>query len=368
MALGVIFNSLGRFDEAAAQLEQALAINPRLVNAYRALVDARRITEADQPLIGQILSLLEQPNVTDSDRIVLHFVLGRAFNDLADYGQAMRHFDAAHRLLHRHHRLDHGKHEKRVDGLIARFTPEFFARHAHLRVNDDRPLLILGMPRSGTTLVEQIIASHPAVAAGGELRFWGDQEPSWEAASADGLTPSFTRRLAEDYRAILQQISPAAARVTDKNPFNFMWVGLIHLIFPQARIIHCRRSPIDTCLSIYTTFFSERLVFTNDRNDLVFYYRQYERLMAHWRSLLPADRFLEVSYEELITDRERTTRELVAFCGLAWDDACLHPEDNLRTVVTASQRQVRQPVYRYFYRTLAPLRTLARRVAGASAG
>jgi len=346
LELGHLLITLGRFEEAVARLEQALAIDPSLVDAYNVLTSAKRITEEDHPLITQMLLLLEQPSATDPERIILHYALGKAHNDLKDYAEVMRHFDAAHRLQHRYSRFDRGRWEKNVGGHIARFTSEFLASHASLGVKDEMPLLILGMPRSGTTLVEQIISSHPAVAAGGELRFWGERGRSWEDAGAEGLTPSYTRRLVEDYRATLRKISPTAARVTDKNPFNFIWIGLIHLVFPQARIIHCRRSPIDTCLSIYTTHFAEEKDYVHNRNDLVFYYRQYERLMAHWRALLPANRFFEVDYEELIVDRERLTRELVAFCGLVWDEACLRPEDNRRAVSTASLWQARQPVYR----------------------
>jgi hypothetical protein len=134
--------------------------------------------------------------------------------------------------------------------------------------------------------------------------------------------------------------------VTDKNPFNFLHLGAIRLALPGSRAIHCRRDPIDTCLSIYFTRFATPLAFAYDRSDLVFYYRQYERLMAHWRALIPTDRLLEIDYEALIADREPLTRRMIAFCGLPWDDACLAPEGNSRLVRTASIWQARQPVYR----------------------
>jgi hypothetical protein len=133
--------------------------------------------------------------------------------------------------------------------------------------------------------------------------------------------------------------------VTDKNPFNFLYLGAIHLALPSSHFIHCRRDPIDTCLSIYFTPFATPQAFAYDRNDLVFYFREYERLMAHWRAALPSDRLLEVEYESLIADRESLTRRMIAFCGLAWDDACLAPESNQRLVRTASVWQARQPVY-----------------------
>jgi hypothetical protein len=201
------------------------------------------------------------------------------------------------------------------------------------------------MPRSGTTLVEQILSSHPQIAGGGELVFWTRRAASWGVSSATYLTPASARDLAADYLAMLRRIGPSAARVTDKVPFNLFQLGLIHLLLPNARIIHCRRHPIDTCLSMYFTNFKEKFEFVSDKGDLAFAYRQYARLMDHWRAVLPSDRFVEVDYEILIADRQTLTRRLIAFTGLDWHDACLAPERNKRTVITSSFWQVRQPVY-----------------------
>jgi hypothetical protein len=151
-------------------------------------------------------------------------------------------------------------------------------------------------------------------------------------------------RAAGEYRAVLRAIGPEALRVTDKEPHNFEQLGVIWKAWPDARVIHCRRRPIDICLSIYFNFFNGKMAW--DRADLVFQYRQYERLMEHWRNVLPADFFTEVEYETLVADREAETRRLVAFCGLEWDDACLAPERNARRIKTASLWQARPPVYR----------------------
>jgi hypothetical protein len=153
--------------------------------------------------------------------------------------------------------------------------------------------------------------------------------------------------IAKRYLSVLAGISAAALRVTDKNPFNFRDLGLVRMALPGAFIIHCRRHPVDTCLSIFTTNLTAHdISFMGNREDLLFYYRQYERLMQHWREVLPPDRFLEVDYEALVSDREAQTRRLIAFCKLEWDDACLQPERNPRAVNTASVWQARQPVYR----------------------
>jgi hypothetical protein len=159
------------------------------------------------------------------------------------------------------------------------------------------------------------------------------------------MTPANAPSLALDYLTLLRGIAPAALRVTDKNPFNFLYIGFIHLALPQARFIHCRRDPVDTCLSIYFTRFAMPQPFAYDRGDLVFYYQQYQRLMAHWRTVLPPGRLLEIDYETLIAERERETRRMIDFCGLEWDDECLTPERNQRVVRTASLWQARQPVY-----------------------
>ena len=188
------------------------------------------------------------------------------------------------------------------------------------------PVFIVGLPRSGTTLAEQILSSHPAVAAGGELQFWRVRALELRRFMSGAPDPAALSQAADDYFALLRGVGPSAKRVTDKAPLNYEELGLIRLALPGARIVHCRRNPVDTALSIYFTEFA----------DIVFMYRQYERLMAHWRRILPPDKFLELDYER---------RRLVAFSGLEWEDACLEHERNARIVRTASVWQARQPIY-----------------------
>jgi tetratricopeptide (TPR) repeat protein len=344
--LGNILRELGRFDEAIACFDRAIALNPDEVAAHHDLVQSKRVTEADRPIIMRMLSLLSGSGVTDKDRVTLHFALGKGCDDLADYEQAIRYFDEGNGLARRGVRFDRAQFAVGINRLIGSFTAEFFREHRALGTECETPVLILGMMRSGTTLVEQILSSHPKVAGGNELSFWGERAEAYARSGGEGQTPAYLGKLADDYVALLREIGPQAARVTDKMPGNFLWIGLIHLVFPRAYIIHCRRHPVDTCLSIYTTNFNWRKDFAYDRGDLVFYYQQYARLMAHWRRVLPPDRFLEVDYEELIANPEEVSRRLVAFIGLDWDDACLRPESNRRPVKTASMWQARQPVYR----------------------
>jgi tetratricopeptide (TPR) repeat protein len=339
-------NEAGRFDEAAASFERSIALAPWQATAYHGLVSSRQLTEADRPLVARIESRLEDADVADRQRMTLHFAAGKTLDDLRDYEGAIRHFDAANQLRRAlSPPFDRKYLEQRIDRFIAHYTGELFAAHATAGDPDETPVLVLGMPRSGTTLVERIVSSHPRVGGGGELTFWNergsgwaDAEPGQFAGAADGLR--------EDYLRLLRSIGPDALRVTDKMPFNFLWIGLAHLLFPNARVIHCRRNPVDTCLSIYSTLFTQNWGYASDRGDLVFYYRQYLRLMEHWRAVLPSDRFLDVDYEDATAAPEETARRLIAFTGLEWDDACLRPEKNPDAVKTASTWQARQPIYR----------------------
>ncbi len=229
------------------------------------------------------------------------------------------------------------------------------ARATEVGSSDATPVLILGMPRSGTTLVEQIVSMHPEVGAGDELNFWNERGAAWHrsvdgneipAVAKDSLDAEFLAKAGPDYLGVLRAIAPTAARVTDKMPFNFLWAGLIHLTFPRATIIHCRRAAVDTALSIHQTHFHPGLAFPTGGPELVAYFDCYQRLTDHWRGVLPADRFIEVDYEELTREPEPVIRRIIAACGLAWNDACLRPEANPRAVRTPSKWQTRQKIYR----------------------
>ena len=344
-ALGDVLAKRGHFDEAIEACDRALHSNPLYAPAHLTAVRVRTCTEADRPRLLRMLAILRDGAIDDATRLFLHFAIGKLFDDLGEYRRAMQHFDMANSIRRGNARFDRAGLTEVIDRLVGRFTPAFFAVSRSFGLADETPLLIVGMPRSGTTLVEQIISSHPAVAAGEELFFWSNRTNSRGVAEATALTPEAGRQLASEYLSLLRRIGPSAARVTDKQTFNFQQLGLIHLLLPEARIIHCRRHPIDTCLSIYFTYFKGQMAFVSDKSDLVFAYQQYARIMQHWRSVLPPERLLEVDYEKLVTDREAVTRELIAFCGLDWHDACLQPERNQRAVTTASLWQARQPVF-----------------------
>jgi len=366
--LGNLLSEYGRFDEARECFQRAIAIAPLLAGCYYDLVRCRPVTnnQDDEGLLQRMEAALTTPGLEAAQRLRLHLAIGKAADDLGDYGLAMKHFDAADAVRRASVPFDPAAFSVEIDRLIARCSPEFIGRACELGSNDATPVLILGMPRSGTTLVEQIVSMHPEVGAGDELQFWNGRGAEWHrsvaygnaasgngaAGNGSGLVPTenlvseFLAKAAGDYLRVLRGIAPKAARVTDKMPFNFLWAGLIHVAFPRATIIHCRRAAVDTALSIHQTHFHPGLAFPTGGAELVAYFRDYQRLVDHWRNVLPADRFIEVDYEELTRAPEPVIRRIIAACGLAWHDACLSPQSNPRAVKTPSRWQTRQPIYR----------------------
>jgi tetratricopeptide (TPR) repeat protein len=344
--LGNLLSEFGRFDEARECFERAVALAPLLAGSYYDLVRCRPVTSDDDGLLQRMEAALATPGLELAQRLRLHLAIGKAAEDLGDYALAMQHFDAADAVRRSSRSFESEAFSIEIDRLIARSTREWIARAPELGNPDARPVLIIGMPRSGTTLVEQIVSMHPEAGAGGELHFWNERGAAWHRSGAAGNEKPFLAKAAADYLGVLRAIAPRAARVTDKMPFNFLWAGLIHVAFPRAILIHCRRAAVDTALSIHQTHFHPSLAFPTGGAELVAYFRGYQRLMDHWRSVLPADRFLEVDYEDLTRAPEPVIRRIIAACGLAWHDACLRPECNSRAVKTPSKWQTRQPIYR----------------------
>lgn len=333
---------VGRIEEAEELFLRATAAPAAPAMIWYGYASIHTFTSADQTIIARMNATLARPKLSSLDRQTMHFALGKAHDNLGQYAIAMRNFDAGNRLRSRQSSFDPALFARLVDRTIAAFQGDSF--NVRKGLADSTPVLIVGMPRSGTTLVEQILSSHPKVAAGGELHFWPDHDTPEAGLQSAG--EEVDHSIGAEYVAALRAISPSAERVTDKMPFNFGLLGVIGRIFPHATFIHCRRHPIDTCLSIFTTMFEDSMEFGSSRRNLVSYYRQYQRLMDHWRRALPAGRLVELDYEDLVADPEAASRQLVSACGLDWDDACLSPQLNRRTVTTASFWQARQPVYR----------------------
>lgn len=349
--LGNTFRELGDFAAAEREYRRAIELAPRLAAAYYGLSAIKRYSPADIPEILRLESLLDDPRLSADDQISLHFAAGKMYDDCGMPDRAFQHFRQANQT--RPLPFDRNAFCRDIQRRISLFSDDLFAAPHPVGSDSDLPIFIVGMPRSGTSLVEQIVASHPAVFGAGELkdldqaaaRLWGAATSSASPLGAGGRSArEALMATADDYLARCRSLGGDAAHVTDKMPGNFLHLGLVALLFPRAKVIHCRRDPLDACLSCYTTNFKNRQPHMFRLEDLGFYYRQYERLMDHWRRVLPLP-ILDVSYEELVASPEPLVRRLVAFCGLPWDDRCLQFHRSPRCVQTCSVWQVRQPIY-----------------------
>ncbi len=344
---------LGRIDEARGLIEKAISLRPHDSAFYVTLSQMKRFSAGD-PLVATMETLLSNPDQpSEAQQADLHFALGKAYDDMGEADRAFPHFAAGNALRRRQIDYDEGRELAGKARIAEIFTPALMQSKAGHGNESDRPLFVIGMPRSGTTLVEQIIASHPRVFGAGEQKAFEDAltalvrpgEPGYPAM-VPPMTAAEIKALGADYLARMKAVVPDEQRFTDKLPANYYFVGLIHLALPSAKIVHVRRNPLDTCLSIFSINFSDPPVFAYDLGELGRYYCAYERLMAHWRQVLPEGVMLNVQYEDVVDDIENQAHRLISFCGLPWDDACLAFHRQEGAVRTASAYQVRQPLFR----------------------
>ena len=343
----------GDFAGARAGLERVQTLEPDHPHAWSWLAELDTFEPGD-PAIAQMEELLaSSPRLRVPDaRSVMHYALGRAYQKAGDPKHAFEHFVLGNGIQRRSIGYDARTDETFCAEQIARFGPDAFARLADNGDPDFDPIFVIGMPRSGTSLVEQILASHPAVFGAGELTFF---EQAIATADTAALTPAGLAAIAQRYRALVATLAPDG-RLVDKLPANYQYAGLIHLVFPRARIVHCVRDAVNTCFSCYTTRFTGRQDFACDLTELGRYYRSYEKLTAHWRGMLPEGVMLDVAYEDVVADVEAQARRIFAFCGLDWDGAALRFYQTQRVVRTASYHQVRKPIYTSSVDAAAPFR------------
>ena len=353
--LGTALQESGALDAALDCYRRATALDPRHAQAILSLVAAGP-ADADAPLIEQAAGLLDEGATRPPrERATLHFALGKAHAKRGADAVAFDHFSAGNRLRFADAGYDEAKTMAGFARIAAVFDAALMARLGGQGDQSELPVFIVGMPRSGSTLIEQILASHPRVAGTGERGFLEGALRAACGPAADGIPESVRqfdgarlRAIAAAYLARLRDALPDGgrdvSRITDKLLSNFALVGLIRLILPRARIIHARRDPVDCCLSCFTTVFAD-VPYAYDLGALGRYHAAYERLMAHWRAALPAGAMLELHYEDMVADAEGQTRRLLDYCGLPWDDACLAFHRTARPVRTASLNQVRRPIY-----------------------
>jgi tetratricopeptide (TPR) repeat protein len=349
--LGHVYKEIGQFDKAAEAYQQVLRLAPTDGQAILGLSHTRRFNRADLPWCAQIEQQLQNVNLRANDRYSIHFALGKIYEDVGHYAVAFKHYQHGQQMAATPY--DRMSCTARYQAQRNYFTADWFAQHRGYGSDSTAPIFIVGMFRSGSTLVEQILASHSQVFGAGEL-------PDMERIFSE--LPGMVGR--EDFPGCLDDLSAAQAHgvandylkrrraemgdklfVTDKMLVNFWNLGLIALLFPNAKIIHCHRDPRDTCLSIYSTRFSERLQFAHDLGDLGYFYSQYAAMMEHWRRVLPIP-ILDVAYEDVVADQVGMTRRILEYCNLPWEPQCLQFYAHDRPISTSSDWQVRQPVYK----------------------
>ncbi|RWN21468.1 MAG: sulfotransferase family protein [Mesorhizobium sp.] len=350
--LGVGLMEKGKLDEAVDLFRQALAINPAMATAWLMLTQVKRQKERDSELGGMEAQHAKAPQDSLA-RMQLSFGLGKANDDLRDYGRAFDYFAEGNAIRRKSINYDQARTRAEFEAMKATFDAGFFEKHRPSSISDDTPIFIVGMPRSGTTLVEQIIASHPQVYGAGELSILkkavGKQFPATIPGGFPwGVSDMGDVDFAEAGQAYLDMLHaryPNLRHVTDKMPGNFLLVGFIHMMMPKARIIHCARDAAATCLSIYKVHFrGDSHRYGYDLGELADFHNLYTDIMKHWHTVLPGV-VHDVRYEDFVADQEGQTRALIAHLGLPWDDAALSFHETDRPVRTASAAQVRQPMY-----------------------
>jgi Tfp pilus assembly protein PilF len=351
--LGVCLMEKGQIAEAIMQFRASLSVQPGLAKAWLMLSRVKHQENADAELAA--MQAQHQRSAADSlERMQLSFGLGKAHDDLKVYDRAFDFFTEGNAIYRKRVKYDKARTRADFEAMKAAFNAEFFGERKPSTIRDETPIFIVGMPRSGTTLVEQIIASHPEVRGAGELSILkmavgGNFPLDMKGGFPAGIANMPDRVFADagnDYLQMLHAHYPDSKHVTDKMPGNFMLIGFLHMMLPNARIVHCARDAVATCLSIFKTHFrGDSHAYSYDLEELADFHNLYTDIMAHWRRVLPGV-IHDVRYEDFVADQEAQTRTLIGHLGLPWNEACLNFHETDRPVRTASAVQVRQPMYK----------------------
>jgi tetratricopeptide (TPR) repeat protein len=351
---GNILKELGRLEEAQASYLEALRLNPNVGGIYVNLADLRTFRPGDPHLAAMESLYAKREGLSKIDRMHLDFALGKAYADLKDYRRSFSHLHAGNAAMRASISYDEKSTFAFFDRIETVFTHELIATKSGGGDASPMPIFVIGVPRSGTTLVEQIVASHPVVYGAGESRIleelvFGARLPNGNVIPFPEFVPGldlrqFGARYVDSASALAGE-GTRAERVIDKTLSNYYFAGLIHLAMPNATIIHTLRDPLDTCISCFSKLFATELKYAYELSELGRYYKRYEQLMKHWHRVLPPSRILDVRYEDIVADLEGQARRIISYCGLDWDDRCLSFHKTERPVRTASAAQVREPIY-----------------------
>lgn len=358
LLLAQALEDLGLRDEAMTTYQKALALAPRWSAALGGLLRVAR-EDADIAWVNQAHELLGNKQLPPDERAVLGYGLGRVYERQGKPDEAFSAWQQANRLRREvTGKLNQAAASAHIDAQIQRYSTRILNHPPTLRHPDRTPVFIVGMPRSGTTLVEQMLAAHPDASGYGELpsiariaarlNAAGQTGQSGTTPASTGLFPEAAMQQAVDtyYGELARRGDARSPFAVDKAPLNFFHAGLISLLFPHGKIIVCQRDPRDVCLSIYAENFGLGQAFATDLDDLVCFYREYRRLVAYWRQALPAERIREVHYERLVSNPESELKPLLSWLGMSWDEACLAFHRQSGAVLTPSKWQVRSPLYR----------------------
>ena len=367
---GIALIQQGRIDEGIAQFETAIGLDPS-GQTYHNLAQSKRFASGDPILAAMEEQTRKNPPPHATDWINLHFALGKVFADVEDYERSFHHLSVGNASKRKQSAYDEANSLGNLARTRSTYAKELFARAPRDGNPSQLPVFIIGMPRSGSTLVEQILSSHRDVHGAGEIDDFHKVASQLGGPVAEALvnpeaalrisSDQFSR-LAANYLSSIRVAAPTASRIVNKMLSNFCFVGLMALALPGARFIHVQRDPLDACISCFSTLFAEDIPYAYNLRELGRYYRAYEAVMEHWRTVLPQGTMIDVNYESVIADLEGEARRVVEHCGLAWDPTCLDFHRNQRSVRTASMTQVRRPLYnssvgrwRAYERFLGPL-------------
>ena len=352
--LGQAYQGRGDKDNAKACFRRVIELYPKEIEAYRQLMSLNKYHDPDHEDIRRVKEFEKETWLSDDDRTAVYFMLSKACQDCSLFDDAFSYAQKGNVIQNQKHQFNPDEFADYISALIDFFTEERISKLSKLGSTSNTPVFIVGTPRSGTTLVEQILCCHQDVFGAGELNWIPRcinalpgylKSAKGYPACAENMIADEVADLTAKYSRYLNSLASGEPRITDKMPGNFLHLGFIHILFPNARIIHCRREPRDACISMFLEYFPDGVSYSYDLYNLGAYYSQYQRLMEHWCSVLPEGTMLELEYESLVQNQEVETRRLLTFLDLEWDEACMAFHKKKRRIYTASQLQVTKPLY-----------------------